>query len=83
MAKNKKEVGVFGGSRLMFSVADQGPIQGWALTHAMHHAASDTIWDPHNRAQGFWHAHFTWLFSPRTGWTDWKEVAPVLGFFFF
>ncbi|CAJ1407063.1 unnamed protein product [Effrenium voratum] len=50
---------------LMFSVADQGPIQGWALTHAMHHAASDTIWDPHNRAQGFWHAHFTWLFSPR------------------
>jgi fatty-acid desaturase len=26
---------------LMFSIADQGPIEGWALTHAMHHVASD------------------------------------------
>mmetsp|Transcript_45788 Transcript_45788/g.102574 ORF Transcript_45788/g.102574 Transcript_45788/m.102574 type:complete len:364 (-) Transcript_45788:43-1134(-) len=48
---------------LMFSIADQGPIQGWALTHAMHHAASDTRWDPHDRTAGFWYAHFGWLFS--------------------
>lgn len=48
---------------LMFSTADQGPIEGWALTHAMHHSASDTRWDPHNRTMGFWHAHFGWLFS--------------------
>lgn len=48
---------------LMFSIADQGPIEGWALTHAMHHRASDTRWDPHNRESGFWHAHFGWLFS--------------------
>jgi len=48
---------------LMFSTADQGPIEGWALTHAMHHSASDTRWDPHNRTVGFWHAHFGWLFS--------------------
>ena len=26
---------------LMFSIADQGPIEGWALTHAMHHVASE------------------------------------------
>ena len=37
---------------VMFSIADQGPIEGWALTHAMHHVASDTYWDPHNRSLG-------------------------------
>lgn len=26
---------------VMFSIADQGPIEGWALTHAMHHVASE------------------------------------------
>jgi len=51
---------------LMYSVADQGPICGWALTHALHHRASDTDNDPHNRSAGFWHAHFGWLFSSRT-----------------
>ena len=39
---------------VMFSIADQGPIEGWALTHAMHHVASDTFWDPHNRSLGRW-----------------------------
>lgn len=48
---------------MMFSVADQGTIEGWALTHAMHHNASDTCWDPHNRQAGFWHAHFGWLYA--------------------
>jgi len=48
---------------VMFSIADQGSITGWALTHAMHHSASDTKWDPHNRQAGFWHAHFGWLYS--------------------
>lgn len=48
---------------LMFSMADQGPIRGWSLTHAMHHYASDTGSDPHNRQEGFWHAHFGWLYS--------------------
>lgn len=50
---------------LMFSIADQGPIEGWALTHAMHHVASDTYWDPHDRSKGFWHAHIGWLFAAR------------------
>ncbi|CAE7161387.1 D11DS [Symbiodinium pilosum] len=48
---------------VMFSMADQGPIEGWALTHAMHHAASDTRFDPHDRNAGFWYAHVGWLFS--------------------
>lgn len=50
---------------VMFSIADQGPIEGWALTHAMHHVASDTYWDPHNRSLGFWHAHIGWLFATK------------------
>jgi len=48
---------------VMFSIADQGAIEGWALTHAMHHSASDTPADPHDRTQGWWHAHFGWLYS--------------------
>lgn len=48
---------------LMYSVADQGPIRGWSLTHAVHHRSSDTADDPHNRSAGFWHAHIGWIFS--------------------
>mmetsp|Transcript_107715 Transcript_107715/g.343817 ORF Transcript_107715/g.343817 Transcript_107715/m.343817 type:complete len:456 (-) Transcript_107715:251-1618(-) len=51
---------------IMFSIADQGTIVGWTLTHAMHHAASDTDSDPHNRMEGFWHAHFGWLYSSKS-----------------
>mmetsp|Transcript_32347 Transcript_32347/g.69275 ORF Transcript_32347/g.69275 Transcript_32347/m.69275 type:complete len:604 (+) Transcript_32347:204-2015(+) len=51
---------------IMFSMADQGTILGWSLTHAMHHAASDTENDPHNRSQGWWHSHFGWLFATKT-----------------
>jgi len=50
---------------VMYSIADQGPIGGWALTHTLHHRASDTDQDPHNRTAGFWHAHLGWLFSTR------------------
>lgn len=67
---------------LMFSMADQGPIQGWALTHAMHHIASDTRWDPHNRTAGFWYAHVGWLFSSmkfRLGTREYRRVVERLG----
>lgn len=67
---------------IMFSCADQGSIQGWALTHAMHHSASDTKWDPHNRQEGFWHAHFGWLFSVkqfRLAASEWHRVNNGLG----
>lgn len=48
---------------VLFSLADQGSIQGWTLTHAMHHSSSDTDMDPHNRKAGFWHSHFGWIYS--------------------
>lgn len=67
---------------VMFSIADQGSIAGWALTHAMHHSASDTKFDPHNRQAGFWHAHFGWLYSVKRfhlSTTDYHRVMDNLG----
>lgn len=67
---------------VMFSIADQGSIEGWSLTHAMHHVASDTPWDPHNRRAGWWHAHFGWLFSAqrfRLPSSEYKRVIQGLG----
>jgi len=67
---------------IMYSIADQGPIQGWTLTHAMHHSASDTPWDPHNRMDGFWHAHFGWLYAIkqfRLSTADYQRVVSGLG----
>lgn len=63
---------------LMYSIADQGPIQGWTLTHAMHHSASDTKWDPHNRVAGFWHAHFGWLYAIKNFHLSTVEYQRVL-----
>jgi len=67
---------------IMFSIADQGTIVGWSLTHAMHHSASDTPSDPHNRTEGFWHAHFGWLYSIKrfrlSSW-DYNRVISGLG----
>lgn len=64
---------------VMYSIADQGPIGGWALTHAMHHSASDTSWDPHNRQAGFWHAHFGWLYSIKNFHISTAEYQRVMG----
>ncbi|CAE7405121.1 D11DS [Symbiodinium natans] len=67
---------------LMFSMADQGPIQGWALTHAMHHVASDTRCDPHDRNAGFWYAHVGWLFSAtkfRLATREYRRVVENFG----
>lgn len=50
---------------IMYSTADQGPIGAWALADELHHRASDTKQDPHNRRRGFWHAHIGWMFSPQ------------------
>lgn len=67
---------------VMFSIADQGTILGWSLTHAMHHSASDTGQDPHNRQEGFWYAHFGWLYSVKryrlSNW-DYTKVTSGLG----
>jgi len=67
---------------IMFSTADQSPIQGWALTHAMHHTSSDMPGDPHNRVEGFWHSHFGWIFSTqqnRISHYDYHKVSDALG----
>ena len=47
----------------MFSMADQGPVLNWCLTHKAHHRYSDTDLDPHNRKKGFWHSHFGWVLA--------------------
>eukprot|EP00927_Polykrikos_kofoidii_P017133 TRINITY_DN17775_c0_g1_i1.p1 TRINITY_DN17775_c0_g1~~TRINITY_DN17775_c0_g1_i1.p1 ORF type:complete len:428 (+),score=49.65 TRINITY_DN17775_c0_g1_i1:180-1463(+) len=64
---------------VMFSIADQGSIAGWALTHQLHHRASDTEWDPHNRNAGFWHAHFGWIFSLRCFHVRSEDYSRIVG----
>jgi len=50
------------------------PLQGnpieWAATHLKHHAVSDREGDPHSPMEGFWHAHFGWLFGVGVGTAD-------------
>jgi stearoyl-CoA desaturase (delta-9 desaturase) len=50
------------------------PLQGnpieWAATHLKHHAVSDREGDPHSPLEGFWHAHFGWLFGVGVGTAD-------------
>merc|ERR1712150_129851 len=55
---------------------------GWALTHALHHANSDTPEDPHNRNAGFWYCHFGWIFSSKKykiTQRDYMKVTTGLG----
>jgi stearoyl-CoA desaturase (Delta-9 desaturase) len=44
------------------SMAVEGPAIEWSATHLKHHAKSDKEGDPHSPLEGFWHAHFGWLF---------------------
>ena len=48
---------------LLYSMADQGQVAAWCLTHKAHHRHSDTDQDPHNRNRGFWYSHFAWVFD--------------------
>lgn len=48
---------------LAYSTNMQGPVINWAQTHRVHHAHADKPGDPHSPLEGFWHAHFMWLFS--------------------
>lgn len=46
------------------SMAMQGSVKAWVLTHRTHHLHSDEEGDPHSPyRQGLVHAHFGWLFS--------------------
>lgn len=54
--------------RAMFMIlgcmAWEGYPLDWTATHVKHHAHSDEEGDPHSPLEGFWHAHFGWLFTP-------------------
>ena len=58
-------------------MAYEGSPNDWASTHIKHHAHSDQEGDPHSPLEGFWHAHFGWLFS-RKNFPDVEEYAPHL-----
>ncbi len=54
----------------------RGPLW-WAAHHRAHHLYSDTERDLHSPVvDGFWHAHFGWLFAGNAE-TDWKRVQDL------
>lgn len=68
------------------SMAGQGPVLFWAITHRRHHAHSDRPGDPHSPhwfenqrlspLSGWWHAYMGWLFTHDV--TDWTRWGPDL-----
>jgi stearoyl-CoA desaturase (delta-9 desaturase) len=48
---------------ILGSMAFEGPALEWSATHRKHHAKADHPGDPHSPVDGFWHAHFGWLFK--------------------
>ncbi len=58
-------------------MAFEGPPITWAATHIKHHAHSDEEHDPHSPLDGFWHAHFGWLYL-RENFQDAQTYAPHL-----
>jgi len=58
-------------------MAFEGKPTDWAATHIKHHAHSDDEGDPHSPLEGFWHAHFGWLFSKKN-FPDVQMYAPHL-----
>jgi stearoyl-CoA desaturase (delta-9 desaturase) len=45
------------------SMSIEGAALQWAATHIKHHAHADREGDPHSPVEGFFHAHFGWLFA--------------------
>ncbi len=45
------------------SMALEGPVITWVARHNKHHRFSDQEGDPHSPLEGFWHAHFGFLFT--------------------
>lgn len=68
---------VRGAFLILGCMAFEGPPDQWAATHIKHHAHSDTEEDPHSPLEGFWHAHFGWLFSLKS-FPVVQEYAPHL-----
>ena len=51
------------GLLILGSMALEGSAIAWAASHRKHHALADQEGDPHSPADGFWHAHVSWLFG--------------------
>jgi len=50
---------------ILGSMSLEGSALEWAATHVKHHAQADRPGDPHSPLEGFFHAHFGWLFQER------------------
>jgi stearoyl-CoA desaturase (delta-9 desaturase) len=50
---------------ILGSMSLEGSALEWAATHVKHHAQADRPGDPHSPLEGFFHAHFGWLFHER------------------
>jgi stearoyl-CoA desaturase (Delta-9 desaturase) len=48
---------------ILGSMALEGDALQWAATHTKHHALADRPGDPHSPVDGFFHAHFGWIFA--------------------
>lgn len=55
------------------AAAFEGQPLAWVAAHIVHHAYADEKGDPHSPLDGFWHAHFGWLFS----WKNFADPAVV------
>jgi len=54
-----------------------GPLW-WASWHRHHHKHSDTHRDAHSPVQrGFWYAHVGWIFDPKLGEPDFRNVRDL------
>jgi len=59
------------------TVAGEGSALQWAQDHRLHHKYSDTDKDPYTVKDGFFHAHFIWLFRRPLGRNE-KVVQDLL-----
>jgi stearoyl-CoA desaturase (delta-9 desaturase) len=68
---------------VMGCLAVEGSPLEWASTHIQHHANSDGEDDPHSPLEGFWHAHFGWLFAFKNNpnvYGTWLQRDPMVMF---
>jgi stearoyl-CoA desaturase (delta-9 desaturase) len=49
----------------------------WCRDHRRHHRFVDNDGDPYNITKGFWHAHFTWLFSRDMRREEWPRARDL------
>ena len=62
---------------LLSSAVFEGSVLEWCTDHRNHHRYTDTLKDPYNIKQGFWHAHIGWLIFLDTKKRDFSNVAEL------